>query len=82
MLNVKTPTGYMLKVPAWMTDPQAEHMALTSEVALPYSTMLSALRLLADHDLTTVLGVSKPENRDASERVRIQHSTSTRQASS
>jgi hypothetical protein len=82
MLTVKTPAGYMLKVPAWMTDPQAESMALTSEVALPYSTMLSALRLLADHDLITVLGVSQPENRDASERVRVQHNTATRQTSS
>jgi hypothetical protein len=49
-----------------MTDPEAESMALTSEVTLPFSTMLSALRLLADRELTTVLGVFQPENRDAS----------------
>ncbi len=57
-------------------------MALTSEVTLPFSTILSALRLLADSDMATVIGFSKPESRDASERVRVQHNNATRQTSS
>jgi hypothetical protein len=73
MLIVKTPSGFMLKIPAWMTRPEAESMTLACEITLPCSALLTMARLLADVSVTTVAALSQPENRDASERVRVPH---------
>jgi hypothetical protein len=81
MLTVKTPSGFMLKIPAWMTRPEAESSALARKVTLPCSTLLAIARLLVDASEPTVSALSQPESSDVSERVQIRRKTTEGQAS-
>ena len=78
VVTIKDPLGRRLKIPSWMTKPDAAHMALRSEATVAPQALSSLAELLQPYIEDSLVSAVIPETEGCSEAARVTSSKPAR----
>ena len=78
MVTIKDPLGFRLKIPIWMTESLAAHIALRSEATVDPQALTSLAELLQSYIEDNLVKTVIPEMEESDEATRASNSKPTR----
>jgi len=78
MVTIKDPLGFRLKIPSWMTEPHAAHIALRSEATVAPQALTSVAELLQSYIEDNLVKTVIPETEESDAPARASNSKPTR----